>query len=694
MSTSSGNPFSYSSTMAQNSGAGSSLNNPSRMALDNLIRRELKVNDPNDAKQVAEALLTRYKDNPRTAAITREAQGVPFLLSTPMASPMPQVMRSSDTEWQQAVNDIENDLQALTQNAILKDVRPELQGWAMAIRSAIADGVNAARYALDTRRRDVAFGIRRTLGDYARMARLVGILTPGMNINYRKLAQSLDEAASVLLVMMGEALANIGFNGGQYLLQAPFSELQARRDAVIFALRNLNGSTQEAYDSNNWPRGLDAYRQLFSFLEAQGQGDLRALLVETELMRIMDALVHRSGQGSVDGLRQLGATAQLDVERLRRFVILASNAIQPASPPLIAFLEALQLFVDAFDSAGGSRLLKIARPPVLFYGLYGTSGLDSADRRLLEIIIQRGLLADQLDCFAQCGCDSNSVKCQIVLDKILYDIDRAIDLYAVGQANFGQPEQRAGAYGYVIEAFLIQAGITTGVLDTDPPELPPFGDLDSLGGATTPNPTQLGCLNPLISSPTIATKIRNALRSLYNQLLPIDSDGFNPNIVLVGIPPVALDVALEDLNDVDRIPTLPPRNPNDPNDPVTLFRNLATQELQIQKDMEQRWQNLVKSMAADCVPFENTQALVSGTVLNTQSNIPRSSTTQITDVGVFGVTTQVLNEAIRLANGLPPTDPLPTLNPQLIALPNQYEFGIQGIIDAINDNNGSGYGTP
>jgi hypothetical protein len=675
MSTSSGNPFSYSSTMAQNSGAGSSLNNPSRMALDNLIRRELKVNDPNDAKQVAEALLTRYKDNPRTAAITREAQGVPFLLSTPMASPMPQVMRSSDTEWQQAVSDVENDLKALTESAILKDVRPELQGWAMAIRSAIADGANAARYALDTRRRDVAFGLRRTLGDYARMSRLVGILTPGMNINYRKLAQSLDEAASVLLVMMGEALANIGFNGGQYLLQAPFSELQARRDAVIFALRNLNGSTQEAYDSNNWPRGLDAYRQLFSFLEAQGQGDLRALLVETELMRIMDALINRSGQGSVDGLRQLGATAQLDVERLRRFVIIASKAVQPASPPLIAFLEALQLFVDAFDSAGGSRLLKIARPPVLFYGLYGTSGLDSADQRLLEIIIQRGLLADQLDCFAQCSCAANAVKCQIVLDKILYDVDRAIDLYAVGQANFGLPEQRAGAYGYVIEAFLIQAGITTSpsVTDADPPELPPFRTTDTLGGAIPPNPTQLGCLDPAISSPTIAAKIRNALRSLYNQLLPINSDGFNPNIILVGIPPVALQVVLEDLNDVDRIPTLPPRNPDDPNDPVTLFRNLATQELQIQKDMEQRWQNLVKSMAADCVPFENTR---------TPNDRDRL---QISDVGVFGITTQVLNEAIRLANGRRPSDKLPPLNTQLIALPDQYEFGIQGIIDAIKD---------
>jgi hypothetical protein len=632
MTNSSNHPFSSSS--AANSGALS--NSPGRMALDNLIRRELKVSDPNDSKLVAEALFSRYKDTPRAAAIAREAQGVPFLMNAPTAVPMAQVMRSSDTEWKQAVDDVERDLTALMDNAILKDIRPELQGWAMAIRSAIGDGMNAARYALDARRRDVAFGIRRTLGDYARMARLVGILTPGMNINYRKLAQSLDEVSAVLLVMMGEAIANVGFNGGRFLLQAPFSELQSRRDAVIYALRNLTGSTQAAYDSNSWPRGLDAYRQLFQILEEQGQGDLRALLVENELMRIMDTLIQRSGQGSIDGLRQLGATAQLDVERLRRFVLIASNAIRPSAPPLAAFLEALQLFVDAFNSAGGSRLLKIARPPILFYGMYGTSGLERADRRLLEIIIQRGLLADQLDCFAQCGCDSDSVKCQIVLDKILYDVDRSIDLYAVGQTDFGEPERRAGAYGYLISAFL-RPSRTTSSDDENPPELAPL----------------INCLNGQFSSPTIAARIRDALRKLYNQLLPQGSTA----ISLDSIPPVANTIPLEDPNDRDRIPQLLAGS-----DLSLDFRDRAIQELKIQKDMENRWENLVKSMASDCVPFDNT----------------RNTGNSIVDVGIFGITTQVLNEAIRLAGG---TD----ISALAIfkALPTQYEEGIQDIVAAI-----------
>ncbi len=51
-----------------------------RLALDNLIRRELKVGDPNDPAQVAQALLTRYQADPRAQGINQEAQGLPFLL--------------------------------------------------------------------------------------------------------------------------------------------------------------------------------------------------------------------------------------------------------------------------------------------------------------------------------------------------------------------------------------------------------------------------------------------------------------------------------------------------------------------------------------------------------------------------------------------------------------------------------------
>src|SRR5262245_48864326 len=161
-----------------------------RLALDNLLRRELKVGDPSDPMQVAQALLTRYQDDPRARAINQEALGLPFSLPPSTQAPAVQATTSSDSEWQQAVSDVDCDLRELTTNALLKDVTPELQGWAQAVRSAMREGVSAARFALDARQRDKAFAIRRQLGDYARMARLVGALTgPSVNANYRKFAQ-------------------------------------------------------------------------------------------------------------------------------------------------------------------------------------------------------------------------------------------------------------------------------------------------------------------------------------------------------------------------------------------------------------------------------------------------------------------------------------------------------------------------
>ncbi|NJM97353.1 MAG: hypothetical protein HC800_09395 [Phormidesmis sp. RL_2_1] len=381
------------------------------LALDNLIRRELKVTNPNDAKEIAGALLSRYQGTPQAIGITREAEGLPFLRTTPMMPVMsapPET--SSGAELKQAMDDVERDLKELTSNAILKDVTPELEGWAAAIRSMMSEALNSARFALDSSQRDKTFGLRRTLGDYARMARLVGALSsPVVNVNYRNLAQSIDEFTSVLLVMMGESLANVSFNRSRYLLQVPYSELQARRDSAIYALRNFLGSTQTAYAPNEWPRGVDAYRKLYKYLDDHGQGDLRSLLTENELSRIMDLLIQRASHGNIEGLRNLGATAQLELPRLRRLVIIGSNiaAVEPSSPPLNAFLQALQLFIDAFDSAGGFRLLRLARPPILFYGLYGSSSNDEdAETRLVNLALGRNRLAELLDCFLQCGCST------------------------------------------------------------------------------------------------------------------------------------------------------------------------------------------------------------------------------------------------------------------------------------------------
>lgn len=589
-----------------------------RLALDNIIRRELKVGDPGDPSQIASALLERYKADPRAQAIRQESAGLPFLhasTATPIAIAAP---TSSDAELQQAIDDVNRDLQELTSNALLKDVAPELRGWSQSIRSAIAEGANAARFGLDPRQRDKTFAIRRQLGDYARMARLVGAMTPSMNMNYRKLAQSLDEVGSVMLVLVGEALANVGFAGGRFLLQAPYSELQTRRDAAIYALRNLVGATQEAYGPNDWPRGLDAYRRLFETLEHNGQGDLRALLLENELARTMDELIERAAHGSADGLRALGSTAFLDLERFRRLVAIGQRSVTPESPPLTAFLEALQLFADAFDTSGGFRLMRVARPPILFYGLYGASGLDAAERRLLDLIVCRGQLADLLDCVTSCDCDDDATYCQVVLDKVLYDVDRAIDLYVVGKENFGPPERRAAAYGFVISELIAEPGCRLANAAPTESRAEIRATLEHIVTDLWPElPTATTTLTHLIDD-MFATAVLVRQELLHSGLciaddgkdLCADLDPTNPNgsyarlfahrsqeeLTLTDLTPLyaAIRQGASQLASRQISIAMTPA--------IQRFFNGMLQELCVQADMESRWENLVQTMAPSCLP--------------------------------------------------------------------------------------------
>ncbi|MGC4093191.1 MAG: hypothetical protein QM756_35950 [Polyangiaceae bacterium] len=526
---------------------------PDRVEFDNLLRRELKVSDPSNPVEVARALLDRYKAEPRALAIQQEAQGLPFLQMPTLAAAPQLQAQASDSEWKQAMDDVERDLQEVQTSSLLKDIQAELRGWGQAIRTALGEGDASARFALDARQRDKALGIRRQLSDYARLARLIGALTPGANFMYRQLARSLDEAAAVLLVRLGESLANAGYSNGRYLLQAPLSELQQRRDAVIYALRSLLGATQEAYGQNDWPRGLAAYRELFEQLEREGQSDLRALLVETELSRAMDQLLQRVADGTPEGLRAVGATAQVDLARFQRLILVGRNLVRPESPPLTAFLMALQLFVDGFQSSGGFRLLRIARPAILQYGLYGTSVSSPAESRLLRLSIFRNQLADTLDCLLACACSSQAIRMQIALDKVLNSMDRCIDLYCMGVNDFEEPECRASAH-----AFLLQA-----VRDQWP---------GALGGSTPSGPNAAAIVE---ASNRIATEIdlhildrlHATLNALFDQLSP-----------LAGGP--------------DWSP--PPNFQNEG------FVGIREQELCADTRVQAEWQNLVQSLAPSC----------------------------------------------------------------------------------------------
>jgi hypothetical protein len=532
------------------------------LALDNMLRNHLKVNNPRDARQIAEGLMAYYQDLPQAAGIRQEVMGLPSLPPAMMGQQLSLAAQSSssDTEFRIANGDVEKALIDLASNPLTNDITPEMQGWGDSIRTAVTQGHAAARQGLDPTQRDKVIAVRRQLGEYARMARFVGSLSPGMTQNFRRLGRALDEVSAVLLVMLGESLASVGFATGYYLLQVPVPELQQRRDAVIFALRNFNGGSQQSVTPNDWPRGIDAYRRLYQWLEEQGQGDLRSLLLENEIAQTMDGLITRAQNGTSDGLRALGVTAQLDIERFRRMAIVAPGAMSregghyDRSPPLESYLQALELFAETFRPAGGLRLLRIARPPILLYGLYNMNQLED-DNSLFDLISVRGTLATIFDGLFPSN-SSRGVQPQVLLDMMLLELDRGIDLLALGSltSEGGPTEWRAMAFWSII--YVIYNLVTNG---------PDFF------GKTGPIPDYVA-ITP---------------RKFLDDLHQIQSD---------------YKAATQNVKGLDRtfvryflIPsTTAPLQPLDERQQ----RGLA-EELRVQESLEERWENLVRTVSVE-----------------------------------------------------------------------------------------------
>jgi hypothetical protein len=565
------------------------------LAIDNMLRNELRISDPRDPKQIAQGLAAYYQDLPQTAAISQEAAGLPFQQTRALPMAPPRQPSSSDTEFNIANGDVEKALQDLGSNPLNADIVPEMQGWADSIRTAIAQAKAAAAAGLDPTNRDMVIAMRRQLGEYARMARFVGSMSPGMTQNFRRLGRGLDEVSAVLLVMLGESLASVGFATGYYLLQVPLPELQQRRDAVIFALRNFAGGAQQAYGPDDWPRGIDAYRRVYQWLEDQGQGDLRSLLLENEIARTMDALITRAQNGTADGLRALGVTAQIDIERFRRMAIVAPGALADAhghvdrSPPLETYLQALDLFAETFKPAGGLRLLRIARPPILYYGLYRTSQLEH-DNALFDLIAARGTLAVILDGMFPANA-ARGVQPQVLLDMLLFELDRGIDLLALGSGagETGPTEWRAYALWAIISAILqvLTGAIPLPGVSRSRPAAPP---------AWWPNvvstPLQLwttGKLQPDLVS--INTDFTNALSLTSGFDGPLDR--------YVKIPLTSIPIA-----------TLTPE-----------MQKSMLEELEVQMTLEKRWENLVRTIAIEAGDQSTIFALLRGVIQQAATNV-------------------------------------------------------------------------
>ncbi len=174
--------------------------------------------------EVAKGLLARYPEE--AAKIKREQLGVPFSVMpapvvTVAAWPAPFDQRSRT-----ATDDARAALTELTTSPDLADVVAEMRGWATTIRRADADGCASARYAIDASERDRAFAARRTLGDYARLARYAAAVNSCATEIYCRLAQACDLVANVILVLIGDALGDAGVTRSGAVIQVPTATLQ------------------------------------------------------------------------------------------------------------------------------------------------------------------------------------------------------------------------------------------------------------------------------------------------------------------------------------------------------------------------------------------------------------------------------------------------------------------------------------
>ena len=480
---------------------------PQTVLVDNVLRRELRLSDPTDPAQMSAALLNLYPTV--SDQMSRERAGFAYS-DTPSLAPVAlQQGGATSAEVGQARDDLERDCTTMTTSSELKDVQIELAGWARAVRQAATDGLAAGQLALDMVQFDRAISARRTLEDYARLARYVGAMSGDTSPYFRHFAQSCDVMGGLILVSMGEGLAANGVTRGSSMIRVSAGDLQSRRNAVIYSLRNLIGSVEAPPSDGGWPRGPEAYRNLVRHLEVSGQTDLRTLLDEAALAGSLDQLVDLAVGATSAGLRELSTASAMLVQRLQQLVQFGQTVPAaydpvtgrptpsgtPESPPLVGFVSALQLFIDAFTMASTGRLLYLARPPMVTYGLYGMTGPDEATQRLIQLAVWRGQLAEQVDFFADTASDDASALSTVLLDLVTYRVDRAIDFYAVGVNPLGRgdAEIRAAATGVLINTLLWPPPLPAvqAVQPPAPPRLPP-------AAPRTPGAISVGIWNSLV----------------------------------------------------------------------------------------------------------------------------------------------------------------------------------------------------
>jgi hypothetical protein len=421
--------------------------------IDELLRRELRVGDPRNAREVVTALRRRYAAD--AARIDQEAAGLPICVEA-LPSAASVSTAAADTpgsrEERRVYTDLASDLQALIDSRDNREWAIEIRGWRDALLRELAEGTAAARFAHDPAMRDRGFLSVRRLSDYARVARLVGVLNPIMNDDYRRLATTLDEGASVVRILMGEALYDAGLSEGGLIIQVPLVDI-----------RRLAGMAESTFDGD-WGDDVAAYRGLLAEIDRRSAPELNVYLREELLAGILDSLVGSVSRRDSESLRQVAATAPVEIARMQRLLdIIASrvrNEPDALSAALATFAESLRLFIVPFrQERTAARLIDLAMPLPM-----AAQQLDEADGEgrgaLLALVLARGVYAREVDCFlACCGGNTDDLTLQVKLDKFLSMLDRAVDLYCLGDSQ-GLEEQRAGVFQLVANVLSKDAKIS------------------------------------------------------------------------------------------------------------------------------------------------------------------------------------------------------------------------------------------
>lgn len=419
---------------------------PSAQALliDDLLRRKLRIGDPRNAKEISEALRTRY--SPAAARIDAETRGTVVEVDGPKERSEPTADTAGQRAYRRAVERLSEDLDTILKDPGNRDWVDQLTGWKSKLLVTVRGAASAATEVQDAAQRSRAFLSISQIADYARVARLIGLANDVVLPPYRRLARSLDSAGAALRILMGESLDASGLGEGGLILEVPVVDARERRGTVIRALRRLVGTGGDTSDKN----APNAYDWLLRQLAAAPE--LRALLREQFLAEALDGLLVNVGRQDSSALRVAASTAPLTLAQLERLQGFSEFPGAPASEALSGFFAALGLFIGAFAAAGsGARLVEFATAAPL-----GTEQLENGTeegRNLRELIRWRGQLAREIDTWALEEASAPDRRRLLRrFDRALRLTDRAVDLFLEGtgeRGHWGPEEHRAAIYVYL-----------------------------------------------------------------------------------------------------------------------------------------------------------------------------------------------------------------------------------------------------